>query len=76
MTKKRKRPRTRLRLLSTLTTGSRSTVYHLPCPETIKREARAERVQEQEPRHVRGAQEERTGTRVNDADPTDSICIY
>eukprot|EP01043_Picozoa_sp_COSAG02_P038865 COSAG02_NODE_3029_length_7507_cov_4.542953_2_plen_73_part_00 len=31
-------------LLRTQTTGSRSTVYHLPCPETIKREARAERV--------------------------------
>ncbi len=63
-------------LLRTLTTGSRCTVFHLPCPETIKREARAVYVQEQELRHVKGAQEERTGTRVNDGDPTDSVCIY
>ncbi len=63
-------------VLSTLTTGSRSTVYYLPCPETIKREARAVYVQEQELRHVKGAQEERTGTRVNDGGPPDSLCIY
>jgi hypothetical protein len=36
-----------------------------------KREARAEHAQEQELRHVKGAQEERTGTRVNDGDPTE-----
>ena len=59
-------------MLSTQDAGSRSTVYHLPCPETIKREARAEHVQEQELRHVKGAQEERTGTHVNDGDPADS----
>ena len=63
-------------MLCTLTTGSRSTVYHLPSPETIESEAHAEHVQEQELRHVKGAQEERTGTRVNDGDPTDSVCIY
>ena len=51
-------------------------MYYLPCPETIKREARAEHVLEQELRHVKGAQEERTGTHVNDGDPADSVCIY
>ena len=63
-------------MLRTQTTGSRSTVYYLPCPETIKREARAEHVQEQELRHVKDAQEERAGTHVNDGDPADSVCIY
>ena len=51
-------------------------MYHLPCLETIEREARAEHVQEQELRHVKGAQEERAGTHVNDGDPADSVCIY
>ena len=51
-------------------------MYHLPCPETIKREARAEHVQEQELRHVRAHRKSGRVHTSDDGDPADSVCIY